>query len=37
MSDYVKSVNHSISRGQYKQRFTLTREGYGATVPAVLP
>ncbi len=34
---YVKSVSHAISRGQYKQRFTLTREGHGATVPAVLP
>jgi hypothetical protein len=34
---YVKSVNHSISRGQYKQRFALTREGMGSTVPAVLP
>lgn len=34
---YVKSVNHSISRGRYKQRFTLTREGQGSTVPAVLP
>ena len=34
---YVKNVSHSIKRGQYKQRFTLSREGFGATVPAVLP
>jgi hypothetical protein len=34
---YVKSVSHSIGKGQYKQRFTLTREGTGSTTPAVLP
>lgn len=34
---YVKRVSHSIKRGAYKQRFTLTREGFGATAPAVLP
>jgi hypothetical protein len=34
---YVKSVSHSISRGQYKQRFTLTREGTVSTTPAVIP
>jgi hypothetical protein len=34
---YVKSVTHTISRGQYKQRFTLTREGDGSLVPAVIP
>jgi len=34
---YVKSVSHSISRGQYKQRFSLTREGTGALTPAVIP
>lgn len=27
---YVKSVSHEISVGQYKQRFTLTREGTGS-------
>jgi hypothetical protein len=27
---YVKSVRHSIQKGEYKQRFTLTREGTGA-------
>ena len=34
---YVKSVSHEISKGQYKQRFTLTREGTGALVPLVVP
>ena len=32
---YVKSVTHSIHRGGYKQRFTLTREGVGSTTPFV--
>ena len=34
---YVKSVSHTISSGQYKQRFTLAREGTGAITPVVLP
>ena len=34
---YVKRVSHRISRGEYTQSFTLTREGVGATVPAVQP
>jgi hypothetical protein len=34
---YVKSVSHSIKRGEYKQSFQLSREGLGATVPAVIP
>jgi hypothetical protein len=34
---YVKSVTHSISKGQYKQRFTLTREGLGSITPVVRP
>jgi hypothetical protein len=34
---YVKSVSHEISRGQYKQRFTLTREGAGSLTPLVVP
>lgn len=34
---YVKSVSHSISKGKYKQRFTLTREGTGALTPVVIP
>jgi len=34
---YVKSVTHAIRLGEYKQRFTLTREGVGATTPFVRP
>jgi phage protein D len=36
-SYYVKSVTHSISRGDYKQRFTITRDGLGSLTPAVIP
>lgn len=34
---YVKSVSHQISKGQYKQSFTLTREGAGSLTPLVVP
>ncbi len=34
---YVKSVSHSIRRGEYKQSFQLSREGLGSSVPAVIP
>jgi hypothetical protein len=34
---YVKSVSHSISKGQFKQRFSLSREGTGALSPVVIP
>jgi len=34
---YVKSVTHKIKRGEYKQSFTLTRNGLVSTVPAVAP
>jgi len=34
---YVKRVTHRISRGEYTQSFTLTREGVGATTPVVRP
>jgi hypothetical protein len=34
---YTKSVTHSIRHGEYKQRFTLTREGLGALTPVVPP
>jgi hypothetical protein len=34
---YVKSVSHTISKGQFKQRFNLTREGTGALTPVVVP
>jgi hypothetical protein len=32
---YVKSVTHSIKRGQYKQNFTLSRGGTGSSVSSV--
>jgi len=32
---YVKSVTHSIKRGEYKQSFTLVRNGLISTLPAV--
>jgi hypothetical protein len=32
---YVKSVKHRIKRGEYKQDFTLTRNGLVSTVPTV--
>ena len=32
---YVQSVTHSIRKGEYKQRFTLTREGVGSITPLV--
>jgi hypothetical protein len=32
---YVKSVTHKIKRGEYKQKFTLTRNGLVSTVPTV--
>ncbi len=32
---YVKNVTHTLSSGQYKQRFTLTREGLGTTTQRV--
>ena len=32
---YVKSVTHSIRSGEYKQRFSLAREGLGALLPKV--
>jgi hypothetical protein len=34
---YVKKVTHHLQTGQYKQKFTLTREGTGSTVPVVVP
>lgn len=32
---YVSSVTHNIKRGEYKQNFTLTRNGLISTVPSV--
>jgi phage protein D len=34
---YVKKVVHIISHGSYKQNFTITREGLGATASTVVP
>jgi hypothetical protein len=34
---YVTSVSHSIRKGEYKQRFTLRREGVGPLSPLVHP
>jgi hypothetical protein len=36
---YVKSVTHTIDvmKGQYKQKFSLSREGLGTTMPLVMP
>ena len=34
---YVQSVTHTIRRGEYKQSFTLTREGIGSLTPLVQP
>lgn len=34
---YVKGVTHKIKRGEYKQNFTLTRNGLVSTVPTVNP
>jgi hypothetical protein len=34
---YVKHVTHKIKRGEYKQDFTLTRNGLVSTVPTVAP
>jgi len=32
---YVKKVTHTITKGSYKQNFTLTREGLGSTIQTV--
>ncbi len=34
---YVQSVTHTIKEGEYKQKFTLAREGTGALLPLVRP
>jgi hypothetical protein len=34
---YVKNVSHNISKGQYTQSFTLTREGTGTLTPFITP
>jgi hypothetical protein len=34
---YVRRVTHTIQRGSYSQRFSLSREGQGSLLPAVPP
>lgn len=34
---YVNSVTHNIKRGEYKQSFTLSRDGLGSLTPVVGP
>lgn len=34
---YVKQVTHRIRRGEYKQSFSLSREGHGSLTPLVVP
>ncbi|MDD1759432.1 MAG: hypothetical protein LUQ44_02395 [Methanothrix sp.] len=34
---YVQTVTHRIKRGEYKQSFTLMREGLGTLTPVVVP
>ncbi len=34
---YVKRVSHRISKGEYKQSFSLSRDGLGALAPEVVP
>lgn len=34
---YVTRVTHNITRGDYKQSFTVSREGTGALLPVVIP
>lgn len=33
---YVRRVTHELTPGSYRQRFTIARDGYGSTVPAVV-
>jgi hypothetical protein len=34
---YVTRVSHTITRGDYKQSFSISREGTGALLPVVIP
>jgi len=34
---YVQKVRHEIAHGKFTQSFTLTREGLGPIIPAILP
>ena len=33
---YVNSVTHNLKRGEYKQNFSLSRDGLISNVPAVI-
>jgi phage protein D len=34
---YTRQVNHTLQRGEYTQRFSISREGTGTLTPVVLP
>jgi len=34
---YVNSVTHNLKRGEYKQSFTLSRDGLSSPTPVVGP
>jgi hypothetical protein len=34
---YVNRVSHRIKRGEYRQSFSLSRDGVGSLIPAVIP
>ena len=34
---YVESVTHNLKRGEYKQNFTLSRDGVVSQTPVVMP
>jgi hypothetical protein len=34
---YVNSVTHTLSRGSYKQSFSLSRDGLISNTPVVVP
>jgi hypothetical protein len=34
---YVESVTHNIKHGEYKQNFTLSRDGVVSQTPVVIP
>jgi hypothetical protein len=34
---YVRKVTHTVARGEYRQRFTISREGTGSLLPVLPP
>ena len=34
---YVRRVTHTLKPGEYRQSFTLSRDGTGALLPVVVP